>query len=350
MHEDSPREPSSGLRLNGGRYEVLEHVQASLAGGVVTIGEQGTCRYCSCSDPKRFRTFAHTFPEALGNKWVRSLDECDECNGKFSPYESALASSLGPLLTVGGVRGKGNKVRQTGRTAGPAILQHSRRDAQRALSARLRGPNLRMSRELTTGRIGLNIPIAEERFRPRHAYKALCKMAFALLPRSEWGHYEQLRAWLLDLDDAVDFPMLEVGFSCSMIGNAPPILGATLLRRTNPHDVVPHILFVFVAGSVCLYIDLRSDHMEDHIPFSPVGAVNLRWTAHVEDNETKVMQWQYAQPVFFNWSSVSSEMQPIEAIWFRFNPETRSASFELTFRNSAVIVRRYREARSIEAR
>jgi hypothetical protein len=64
----------------------------------------------------------------------------------------------------------------------------------------------------------------------------------------------------------VEFPRLEVGISFASIGNAPPLTSGTLLRRRDPADVVPHILFIFTAGSVCFQIDLMSDHLEDHLP------------------------------------------------------------------------------------
>ena len=73
-------------------YEIAAQVQASEGDQRQMIGKAGICRYCGSEDNGKFRKLAHTFPEALGNKWVISVDECDRCNGRFSVLlaESAL--------------------------------------------------------------------------------------------------------------------------------------------------------------------------------------------------------------------------------------------------------------------
>ncbi len=99
-----------------GRYEILTKVYALPEGDKSHIGTKGVCRYCGEARPELFRKEAHTFSDFLGNKKVISLDECDRCNAIFSRYESALAEIVRPYLTIGGVKGKGNKIPQTGRT------------------------------------------------------------------------------------------------------------------------------------------------------------------------------------------------------------------------------------------
>jgi hypothetical protein len=44
------------------------------------------------------------------------------------------------------------------------------------------------------GKLRINMPIADDPFRPRHAYKALVKMAIAMLPDDELDNYTRLRA------------------------------------------------------------------------------------------------------------------------------------------------------------
>src|ERR1700738_3950089 len=105
--------PNIGDPVLGGRYTLLAEVKGSIGGNAVHLGSRGKCRYCSATGTGRFRTKAHAFPEALGNKWVISRDECDTCNQLFSKYDDAIAKAVGPFLTLGGVKGKSNKVRQT---------------------------------------------------------------------------------------------------------------------------------------------------------------------------------------------------------------------------------------------
>src|SRR5882724_8394208 len=114
--------PKIGDPVLGGRYTLLAQVKGSIGGGTVFLGKKGRCRYCGETNIARFRMKAHAFPEALGNKWIMSRDECDACNRIFSKYDDAIARAVSPFLTLGGVKGKSRKVRQTGRSKGDAML------------------------------------------------------------------------------------------------------------------------------------------------------------------------------------------------------------------------------------
>lgn len=320
--------PRIGDAVLGGRYSLLAQVKGSIGGGTVYLGTAGRCRYCSEADPARFRTVAHAFPEALGNKWVISRDECDHCNQIFSKYDDAIARAVSPFLTLGGVRGKSNKVRQTGRSEGDGVI--SRRDGADGQGLNMFATNADPAQHVSMtadGLLRMNMPVAGVPFRPRRAYKAVVKMGIALLPEEELDHYTKLRAWLLDADDKIDFPHLDVGMSVASVGNAPPIAVGTLLRRTDPADNVPHILFIFSAGSLCLQIDLMSDHLEDHLPPVPTGSINIEWSNIIYDPDgPATIAFHYGKPVHLNWSSLESEPQPVEAVILNFNRQTCAGS------------------------
>jgi hypothetical protein len=182
-----------------------------------------------------------------------------------------------------------------------------------------------------TGRLPLRAPIAGTPFRPRHAYKALMKMGVALLPDEELAHYRKLRAWLLDVMDGEDFPFLDVGLSFALVGNAPSMVVGTLLRRVDPRDAVPHILFLFAAGSVCLQVDLMSDDLEDHLQPALMGTIKIRWTNVIGDGEGR--QIEYGDPLHLDWSSLETRPQPIEAVMLEFDPRTTHGRFTPIFRS-----------------
>jgi hypothetical protein len=183
------------------------------------------------------------------------------------------------------------------------------------------------------GTLKIRTPVASVPFRPHSAYKALAKMGVALLPNDELDNYKKLRAWLLDVEDALEFPYLDVGMSFTSLGNAPALATGTLLRRINPADNVPHILFVFSAGSVCFQIDLMSDYLEDHIPPVPSGAINIEWSNVIFDpNSSAEIRLDYGKPVHLNWSSNKSEPQPVKEMVLHFNPQTLAGSLTPIFR------------------
>jgi len=326
-------ETSVGDVVLGGRYMVLTQVKGSK--GKVRIGVRGSCRYCGATGRERFRSVAHMFPEALGNKWVESLDECDDCNKLFSVYDEALANSVSPFLTLGGTKGKGNKVRQTGRSAGASIITRQQGQERSKIEVRVRTDDLTSHSVAITsgsGRLRIELPIAGVPFKPRHAYKALCKMAFAMLPESELGRYEKLRGWLLSVNDEVDFPTLEVAMSFGSIGNAPPLVVGTLLRRVEPTDQLPYLLFVFSAGSVCLQIALMSDHEEDHYGFSHCGSISIDWVNVIgNDDMSESVRIEFGKPVHRNWSATSTTAQPVRAMVLDFDQATYEGNFTPIF-------------------
>lgn len=316
-------------------YEVLTAVQASLETRKLIIGEVGLCRFCRRRTKTRFRTKAHTFPEALGNKWVFSRDECPECNELFGSYETELAASVGPVLTTSGIKGKKNKVRQTGMTGAPVTIRRTRINDQPRLSYQL---NLNDRAAGTTlefygdRSMQLTVPCSEERFRPRLAYKALAKMGFALLPPEEWQHFEGLRIWLQKLDDREPFRFLEVGLSCVSPGNAPPLVAAALLRRLHAHERRPYMLFLFCAGSLCWQIDLMPDALDDHLGCIPFGVLNIRWRNILSDGAGEDLVFDYGAPASMDWSGPNLVCTPIRSIENGFNDLTGEASIVPKFR------------------
>jgi hypothetical protein len=153
-------------------------------------------------------------------------------------------------------------------------------------------------------------------------------MAVSLLPDYELANYQQLRAWLLDVDDKEDFPNLAVAMSFASVGNAPALVVGTLLRRVDPLDLVPHILFLVSAGSLCFQIALMSDHLEDHLPPVLPGSINIIWSNVIGGApDKKPIRIQYSKPVHFNWASRVVKPQPVHSLILEFNPGTAEGSF-----------------------
>lgn len=327
-----------GAPVLDGRYQLLQQVIGSFGGKTIHLGEKGACRYCGETDAARFRKLAHAFPEGLGNKWVFSNDECDRCNGFiFSRFDDELVNAVSPFLTLGGVRGKENKVRSMGRSAGARHIEQHRRgaDGRRSILAVAKGVHAKeiVSADPTGRWVKLTTPLPPVPFRPRLAYKALSKMAVALLPREELDNYRKLIAWLQDIHDTENFEILEVGMSFASVGNAPPYAIGSLLRRTNPRDPIPHIIFIFCAGSICLQIDLMSDHMEDHIPATPRGSINISWNVVVDDAAGNSLALAYGPPRHFNWASRDSMPQPVRDMVLEFDTLTTIGRWTPIFRD-----------------
>jgi len=73
----------------------------------VTRPRQRICRFCQKTWPAvSFNTDAHIIPESLGNRYLVSEYECDECNAKFGKMDDQLTKFLGVNRSLNGTRGK----------------------------------------------------------------------------------------------------------------------------------------------------------------------------------------------------------------------------------------------------
>ena len=308
-------------------YSVLVQLQANIGQRPIEIGRKGGCRYCGETNSSKFRNVAHAMPEGLGNKWIVSLDECDACNAIFAAYDQALAVSVGPVLTVGGTQGKGNKVRQTGRSHGPNVISHSRLDGRRRLSLTTNAdPGNAIAVDPSTRTIELSAPVAIERFIPRHAYKALVKSGIALLPPDELEKFSSLLAWLRDKDNSLDIPDMTVGLSFGSVGNAPPLVTAALVKRTSDDTRWPYMIFVMTVGSVCFQIALKSDREDGQWPPAGQAGSGLRWTNVIGGpQDADAIRIEYGAPNRLDWSSRSLELTPVELLVTRINLATQAA-------------------------
>lgn len=316
---------------------MIAMVQGSLGEPGVTRGAKGRCRFCGELDPRAFRNVAHTLPEAFGNKWVTSLDECDACNARFGAFDDALVKSMGAILTVGGTQGKGNKVRQTGRTDGPASIRHRIVDGQRSISMRANGTPFaeHFAVNFTTGELVFRIPGGTERFVPAKAYKALVKMAVALLPEEELANFTKIIAWLGSADDDL-LPHMIAGISFAIIGNSPPLLAAALLRRTSENRDTPYMLFVTTMGSVCLQIVLKADALDGEWPSRLRTRPNIRWTNLLAPPGEEPLVLVYDDPAHLDWGRAELEAPVIEAIVTAVHPQTAHGRMTAVLRQSAL--------------
>lgn len=65
------------------------------------------CRFClKNSTQTTFAQKTHLIPELLGKNDTLTYDECDQCNKRFSGFESHLSNFVRPYITFLGVKGK----------------------------------------------------------------------------------------------------------------------------------------------------------------------------------------------------------------------------------------------------
>ncbi len=190
------------------------------------------CRFCGLGQPAvTFKKKAHAVSELLGNKTIRSMNECDTCNAFLAKeYESHLGKWSQFARSVSQVKGKAGapsyanpsytmSLKNTGGKLTIALTDKSLFD----MAAAAQGP---FSFKLSTD-------APSSTYVPLRAAKALVKIACSVCPRED----------LQQCQRAVDWLMTGKGISVS---NFPVLRGFTpgspeafqskviLLRRKQP--------------------------------------------------------------------------------------------------------------------
>jgi len=308
-------------------YEVIAMEMVEVGSIKRFLGERTHCRFCEARDKSMFGqpTNAHTFPEALGNKILFSLDECISCNKNFSIYEDALCKAAGPFLTLGGVKGK-KRVRQTGRSDSNSLIKHFNQAGRRNIH--IKAPALAVNMVASQPRTDIlkfRIPVKGDMFVPLYAYKALLKIAISLLPTDELHRFKKAKESLQTKNTPPTRGELSVGFSYSYIGNAPPTLAGALIRRRDDNASIPYVLAIIQAGSICFQIALRSDEKDDHVPVT--GKLGIVWTSQLPKPDGGYHPIKYSEPFQLDWSGLEPQFQPFEAFDLEFNIVTTEGVF-----------------------
>jgi len=281
------------------------------------VGEKGgPCRYCG--GRVRSRPRGHLSPECLGKMKLYSWDECDDCNHLFGDYDNELALFAQPLLAVGNFPAKNGVPKLRG--AGTTLERRKNSDGGTTLvmMSECNDFNEAMAVDPFTRTVDLQLPIENQRFRPMFAYKALSKIGFGLLPKSELENFTLLRKWLLDKDDIEGFDALEVGFRHGIIPHPFPTLHCSLNRRASDSDIIPYMHLVLTVGSLMFHIDLMPDTKDDLLPPLPFGATQIRWKSTLSGPEgTEPFEQQYLNPMHFNWASPARENHPFTGFHIR---------------------------------
>lgn len=150
------------------------------------------CRYCGESDAKYFKTKAHSIPEALGNKNLFNLYECDKCNNKFgSGIEHDFIKYLAPMLFSGGILGK--KSQKEIRESDDNIKSFSYKKVENGIEMIFKDNLENPSTEINEEKKYMIIKISRLPYIPYNVFLGFCKIVYNLLPKNKVQDYKYLK-------------------------------------------------------------------------------------------------------------------------------------------------------------
>ncbi|MUG28057.1 HNH endonuclease [Aeromonas salmonicida] len=206
----------------------------------IKTGEKGKCRYCGQKEGSvQFQKIAHSFPELIGNKFLFSLDECDECNEFFDKnLENHLANYLGIFRTTHKVNGK-NGVPKFKGSNGERIENIDNNIV-------IIEPEDSNALESLTEENILSISVEKSTYIPIQVYKCFVKMALSILPETELSKFKDTIDWVrFDIrPKQYDTSFLKI--YRTFITGIPPLdnIRCMLFKRKSPSESLPYIFCI----------------------------------------------------------------------------------------------------------
>lgn len=225
------------------------------------------CRFCggTVKTGARFDKEAHAIPAALGNKYLKLADECDDCNQYFG---DAVEPDLIELLNIQRVflgteaRGSLPTVKFNGSTffrgndnMMVVIAEKISQDASGVLRAQL----------------GSGKPIVPQKF-----YRALSKIALSVIPEKELPALGRTMRWVR-FGEFSDEPLPTIAAAVVML---PPDPSAqiTLYIRKDANPGLPHVVCEFRLGCYMYVYALPFSERDENIPIGFFEAEDFKKT------------------------------------------------------------------------
>lgn len=162
------------------------------------------CRFCKKKIPDTtFRKDSHIIPELLGNKYLISDFECDNCNNIFSAYENDLANWLGMVRIVLGTKGKIKTPKY--KSAKHEIETNTiNLNDQKLLMVSKKTGDAAITTDLSTGKTTLKY--TKQAYIPIKVYKSILKIALSIVSDTEINQYDLTTEFLVQQtrDDCFD--------------------------------------------------------------------------------------------------------------------------------------------------
>lgn len=194
------------------------------------------CRFCGRNSSEvKFKKIAHAIPEMLGNHYLCTYYECDECNELFSKLENDLGwfTELGRAIT-----------RLHGKYGPPTLKQGGSeiRDENGQMFIRDQENEPIMQ---WVGDNELKITVKLKAYTPVAVYKAFTKMALTLMPENELIHFSETMKWVQEQDHASRNGLQLIAYSSFIPGPAFQGIGYSLFFRKDGADSrLPYCKFI----------------------------------------------------------------------------------------------------------
>ena len=239
-------------RTTNGGCEVVNVISEKISTIFCLKNETKCCRYCGKSSPSvSFKKKEHIFSESLGNKlFISKYYECDTCNEFFgATYENDLNSFLFPYLVLNGVKGKKGKKKY--------------KSFDKSSTAVIENDVLTISEQIDSCKVKFDDESKEieyefdmQPFALSKVYKALLKMALAMLSEDEIKHYEIAKKVLMNPAFLMGYEFIIFNFYPGFNRFDFTVIG---WKRNKEDSTIPSYQFAIMNGDFLIQIPIYSD-------------------------------------------------------------------------------------------
>ena len=234
--------------------EVLPKYHISTIGSQrVSIGGKGErlCRFCNNQrKPTTFKNKAHAISEALGNKTVILLDECDECNKEFSEtIEPDIIQYLSLFRTFFDVKGKGGSKKYKGKNFDISSGEQ--------VHIKLRGKADNTTRDEKGFKTKLE---ADQPIVFQNIYKSLCKYFLSVIDEKYLHHFEKTIDWINGEAQLDELPKIADVISYKAFSTQPKL---SFFLRKDDDMSIPYAVGAFYFTAMVLVFIIPSSDRDD---------------------------------------------------------------------------------------
>jgi len=179
------------------------------------------CRFCNNTRlPLSFNNRAHAISEALGNKTLILLEECDGCNEHFSKtIEPDLIEYLSLFRTIYDIKGKGGKKHLIGKNF--ELKKTDKLTLKFESDDENTGPSLPM-----------NIPLhSHQDIASQNIYKTLCKYFLSVIPAEYLQNFQETIQWINEDKEIKELPRIASILLYDKLSEQPELV--TYIRKTT---------------------------------------------------------------------------------------------------------------------
>ena len=242
------------------------------------------CRYCHRSMPEvSFKKTAHTISEALGNKHIKTNDECDECNQSFGDtIEQDFLSLFDVPRLIFGIK---NKEGYPHKFIGDNYSIEKDANGNLKIGYRMKDSETIPQIDNFLQKVMLT---PHRSFPEQNIYKALCKYIFGVLDNNTILNFERTRKWLNGENKEVALPQIARFYHPEVVAHPHITL---YVRKKDARRDLPHVVAEIRIINLAFVVILPLSE-QDICTYNEVQDYQRFWDFF--DVYNKVAGWQFS--------------------------------------------------------